>query len=121
MGSLVAERAYGTGEMSREGVLREGVREGSGAGVRVRLEYVENVFPSWLYGSVLGGVSEDRGNLTARLTEPLTTSLTPRLPRGLTFSGFRGVERAGKGAQETAWRPWRRSRSAAASTLVITP
>lgn len=81
---------------------------------------MQNVFPSWAYRGVPSPEIEGAGNLTGDLTPDLTKRLTGYLTVGLTFSGVREVERAGKEAQETAWRPCRRWASASASTLLTT-
>ncbi len=60
------------------------------------------------------------GNLTEPLTDCLTASLTGYLTRGLTFSGVREVERAGKPCQDARERPWRRWVSAASMIFVTT-
>lgn len=83
------------------GVVTRGLGSGRVSEAREAVEGVS----TWLYGSVLDGVSEGRGNLTGDLTGHLPTRLTPCLPRDLTFSGFRGVEQPSKRAQDTAWRP----------------
>lgn len=101
----VRGRRSGTGEMGLEAVLRTGPRGGSGAGVRGALEYVENVFSTWLYASGCSPENEGLGNLTERLTDCLTASLTPRLTRSLTESSVLDGERAGKRAQEARERP----------------
>lgn len=105
LGGLVVESRYGAPGFAVWGVLRTGLREGSEAGARGGLEWPWNVFSSWLYGSVLGGSERGARNLTGDLTDCLTARLTPCLTRSLTKSGVREVERAGKGAQETATRP----------------
>lgn len=80
----VSETRYGTPAPKAGAVLRGAFREVSGAGVRVRLGYVEKSVPSRLYGSVLDGVSEGLRNLTDDLTAGLTGRLTDRLTHGLT-------------------------------------
>lgn len=102
------------------GLLREWFQGGSGVGVRVVLGWPWNVFSSWAYASVCSPEIEGLGNLTGDLTEVLTDRLTGYLPRGLTNRGHQRVERAGKLAQDTAWRPWRRWVSASDSTLLTT-
>lgn len=92
----VRGRRSGTPGFGGEGTLRVALRGGSGAGERGALEWPQNVFPSRAYRGVLDGVSEGSRNLTERLTWHLTASLTEHLPRGLTFSGFRGVEQPSK-------------------------
>lgn len=80
--------------------LRTGLREGSGAGVRVVLEYVEKGVPSRPYASVCPTEIEGFGNLTGDLTAVLTVRLTGYLKVALTKRRVRdgaGVEQRGSG------------------------
>lgn len=96
LGELSAESRYGAPELGVQGALRGALREGLGARVRVRLEYVRKGFSSWLYRAVPVPRIEGRGNLTGGLTGVLTGRLTGHLTRGLTKWGFRWVREGGQ-------------------------
>lgn len=83
-GVRVVERAYETGEMGVQGVLRGALRGCSGAGVRVDLGCVQKGFSSCLYASVPSPKIKGVGNLTDDLTAGLTSCLTGYLTAGLT-------------------------------------
>lgn len=92
----VSETRYGAPGFGRGGLLRTGFQEGSGAGHRVGLGYVEKGFSSRAYRGVPERSEEGLGNLTGGLTAGLTTRLTRYLTTGLTelgVRGFRGVIR----------------------------
>lgn len=90
---LMDERAYGASGLGGQGGLRGAFRDGSGAGRRVALGYVQKRFSSCLYRAVLGGSAKAVGNLTDGLTTCLTPDLTGYLTDGLTKAGVREVQR----------------------------
>lgn len=80
----VPERRSGAPELGGQGLLRAGLRAGSGAGHRVGLGYVEKGFSSRAYRGVPSSKIKGARNLTDGLTLDLTTRLTGYLTVGLT-------------------------------------
>lgn len=74
----------GRGKWGAGGCLRVGFREGSGAGRRTDLGYVEKGVPSRSYRGMPSSKIKGARNLTDGLTLDLTTRLTGYLTVGLT-------------------------------------
>lgn len=83
-GGLGAREPFWDGRNGAWSRLTRGFQEGSGAGVRAGLGYMEKGVPSRLYRRVPEGLGRGLGNLTERLTESLTPDLTDHLTAGLT-------------------------------------
>lgn len=116
----VPRRVMGRAKWGAEGSYGRGYERAREQGCEGRSDGRERVFLAGPMRVCSHPKSRGSGILRSVLRSPLRPVLRSIFHAALRNRGHQRVERAGKLAQDTAWRPWRRWVSASDSTLLTT-